>query len=323
MIQTPETGPLDRTLDSYLSEKSRELLAEACGLLDVAASRRSTARRLEEPIRAWETRTRVHPLKGTHWEKSLKKLVVDLTAAGKAYRRIYDAETQAVPLLNACIDGLRNAPSETEERLPREVLGMLASSTRMRTDALAAIERTLAVSSQIRAFTTSSTPHDVLSLLDDRRRAIAESEACRSRADALEERALRLETERIEDMESAAMKALGGEDDLGSVRHANPGSRPATFGDHEWRTWLRFLEDDVSIVPKPHTADTVSPGVKPGSDAVRGAAAQGGRIDDEARDQAIARLRDAKTRLVEATEDWDRALAEVARLTSPVDASTS
>jgi hypothetical protein len=327
MIQKPENGPYDRTLDYYLSDQAREMLAEACGLLDVAGSRRATARRLEEQIRAWETRTRVHPLKGTHWELSLKKLIDAITAASRMQRRVYEAEIQAFPLQNACMESLRETLSGPGSHLPREVLRMLASCAKLRSDSLAAIERTLAVSSQIGAFTTRCSTQDVLALLDDRRRSMAESEACRNRADAIEERAFRLETDRLEDMESAAVRALGGEDGLLEPREVNYGSAQAPFGEEEWKTWLRFVEDDFSMGRRPGAA-----GVE---DA--GSSAEGSRPDAKdvaaprvrelanrkALNLAVARLEDAEARLVEATAARDRALAMVARLTNPAELATS
>lgn len=320
MIQKPETGPYDRTLDDYLSDQARELQAEACSLLDVAASRRSTARRLEEPIRAWETRTRVHPLRGTRWELSLKKLIDALTAANRMQRRVYEAEQQAIPLQCACIDSLRATLSGPGKHLPRKVLGMLASCTKLRKDSLTAIERALALSSQIGAFTTRCSPQDVLSLLDDRRRAIAESEACRNRADTVEKRAFRLETDRLEDMESAAMRALGGEDELSGLRDAGHSSAPATFGEKDWKTWLRFGEDDGS--GGHHTGPTVlaDTGSSIAGSRVATDVIPAPRIRDvsnrKALNLAIARLEDAEAQLVEATATRDRALATVARLTS-------
>ena len=324
MIHTPEGDARDRTLHHYLGDRAREMQAEARGLLDVAASRRSSARRLEDPIRKWETHTRVHPLKGTEWESSLKDLILAISAASSVYREIYEAEGQALPILKGCVESIRKSPSDAEQMIPNEVLTMLEAGANLRSDSLISIERSLAVSSQIGAFTTRSTTQDVLSLLDDRSRAIAESQACRNRADAVEQRAFRLDTDRVEDLESAAVRALGGEHESVGVQSPSHGTGPDPFVDEEWETWLRFVQDDFSADQPPRSADAKPPAGEFATVTVRLPvpvirATAGG----EARQVSIDRLRAAEARWVEATAARDRALAQVSGLTTRVDVSTT
>ena len=73
-------------------------------------------------------------------------------------------------------------------------------------------------------------------------RTIADSEACRNRADTVEQRAFRLDTDLVVDVEFAAEKALGADEDVPAVmkRLAEPGRAPSD--DEEREAWLRLVD---------------------------------------------------------------------------------
>ncbi len=243
MIRAPETEPRDRKLTTYLSDQVRAMQSEVRGLLDVAARRNSTASRIEDRIGNWEARIRIHAPKGQRWKVLLFELTQAISEASDLYRQVHEAESRALPLLGAWLEQVSIRPTGSEAMIPGEVVERLLASAELRASALSALERSLALASRIGVFTTRETACDVLELLDERRCTIAESEACRSRANTVERRAFRLDTDQVVDLEFAAEQALGTDDYEPSAMHprSKPGADP--FEDEEWEAWLRFVND--------------------------------------------------------------------------------
>ena len=210
MIKKPDADVRARTLDHFLGERARELRFEMLGLLDVARSRRAAVRRLEEPIRSWEAGARVHPPKESRFLESLEALVGMLESAARVYRRIHEAESRAHLLLTSLIEEVRR----DQGRMPPGMSSMLEVAADLLAGSLTAIERALAVSARIGALTARCTATEVVALLDERRRALADADAGRARADLIDRRASRLETDLVEDLESAVVRALGADDEV-------------------------------------------------------------------------------------------------------------